>query len=178
MKEEVLLVNERDEVLGAMEKLRAHQEGRLHRAFSVIVFNDRHQMLIHQRADAKYHCGGLWTNACCSHPRLNETLAEAVQRRLMEEMGFTCDVQHVDEFIYRAELGNGLIEHEYDHVFVGTFNGSPKPSPEEVKDWKYIDLAELRDDMKKNPSSYTFWFREIMETRIKHILPINYDESL
>lgn len=176
--EEVVLVNERDEVLGAMEKLKAHQEGLLHRAFSVVIFNDKNQMLIHQRAESKYHCGGLWTNACCSHPRLNEPVEGAVIRRLQEEMGFTCSVEKVDEFIYRAEFENGLIEHEYDHIFVGKFNEAPNPNPSEVQNWKYIDVAELKKDITVNPSKYTFWFKEIIEKRMNKILPVNYDESL
>ena len=127
--EKVILVNEDDQSTGWMEKMEAHRKGVLHRAFSVFIFNDNGEMLIHRRALDKYHSGGLWTNACCSHPREGETTEESAHRRLMEEMGFDCDIQEQFSFIYRAELDNDLIEHELDHVFFGRFNGKPSSPP-------------------------------------------------
>lgn len=160
---DVVLVDENDQVLGTMEKLQAHQEGRLHRAFSVIVFNDNDEMLIHKRASDKYHCGGLWTNACCSHPRLDESPKEAALRRMQEEMGFTTSIEYIGQFIYKTAFENGLIEHELDHVFVGRFNGEPIPNAEEVEDFKYIGMDELKKDIENSPQDYTVWFKKIVE---------------
>jgi len=157
--EQVILVDERDNALGAMEKMEAHRRAVLHRAFSVFVFNDRGEMLIHRRAIEKYHSGGLWTNACCSHPREGETTEEAAHRRMMEEMGFDCEMQEEFSFIYRAELDNELTEHELDHVFFGRFNGIPTPNPEEVCEWKYISPELLHRDVKLRPTAYTEWFK-------------------
>lgn len=172
---EVVLVNERDEVLGTMEKLRAHEEGLLHRAFSVIIFNSRGQMLIHQRAKEKYHCGGLWTNACCSHPRLDETPENGAKRRLAEEMGFSTDVHYMGSFIYKVDFENGLTEHEYDHMFCGYYDGEPVPNSEEVEDWKFVSMHDLLTDVDKNPENYTFWFKDILKNRRKELL--SYDQS-
>jgi len=157
--EKVILVNEDDRSTGWMEKMEAHRNGVLHRAFSVFVFNDKGEMLIHRRALDKYHSGGLWTNACCSHPREGETTEEAAHRRLMEEMGLDCDIQEQFSFIYRAELDNDLIEHELDHVFFGRFNGNPVPHPEEVCEWKYVSLQALHRDVNMRPGAYTEWFK-------------------
>jgi isopentenyl-diphosphate delta-isomerase len=172
---EVVLVNEKDEILGTMEKLRAHEEGVLHRAFSVIIFNSKGEMLIHKRASDKYHCGGLWTNACCSHPRLNESPLEGAKRRLEEEMGFTTTLSQNGSFIYKVDLENGLIEHEYDHLFIGHYDQNPSPNTSEVEDWKYISVNELLASIKEHPKAYTFWFKEIVKNRLNEI--INYDKS-
>mgnify|MGYP000240961405 FL=1 len=171
--DEVVLVNEKDETMGTMEKLRAHEDGLLHRAFSVIIFNSNGDMLIHKRASDKYHCGGLWTNACCSHPRLNESPIEGANRRLKEEMGFTTALRKNGSFIYRVELENGLIEHEYDHLFIGHYDKSPEPNPAEVEDWKYISVNDLLESINDNPEAYTFWFKEIVKNRLNDI--IKYD---
>ena len=157
--EHVILVDKNDAPQGLMEKMEAHEKGLLHRAFSVFVFNDQGDFLIHRRAAHKYHSGGLWTNACCSHPRDNETPEEAAHRRLQEEMGFDCPLQKAFEFTYRSELDNGLTEHEYDHVFLGTFNGVPELNPEETDAYKYISREELLRDVKENPGNYTEWFK-------------------
>lgn len=170
--EEVILVNEHDEPIGLMEKIQAHREGRLHRAFSVLIFNDDNEILIHRRADDKYHCGGLWTNACCSHPREHESTLDAALRRLQEEMGFYCPLFHVDEFIYKAHFDNGLIEYEYDHIFIGAFNENPYPNPWEVADWKYVDLSWLKQNISEYPDSYTAWFKDIIINRLENILKI------
>lgn len=159
MQEWVILVNERDQEIGRMEKLEAHQKGLLHRAFSIFLFNDHDEMLIHQRALNKYHSPGLWTNACCSHPRPGESIAEAATRRLMEEMGIQTPLDIAFSFIYRCEFDNGLIEHELDHVFVGRFNGIPIPHPNEVHDWKFVAVDSLLNDVSENPELYTAWFK-------------------
>lgn len=169
MAEQVILVDERDQELGLMEKMEAHRKGLLHRAFSVFIHNDEGQMMIHQRARHKYHSGGLWSNACCSHPRRGETIIEAGQRRLMEEMGFVTELEEVLEFIYRAELDNDLTEHEYDHVLTGRFNAAPNPNPDEVGDWKWVDVDELRKDIEDHPGHYTEWFKIIFDRYIREV---------
>ncbi|MDP4845544.1 MAG: isopentenyl-diphosphate Delta-isomerase, partial [Salibacteraceae bacterium] len=145
--EKVILVNENDQAIGTMEKMEAHEKALLHRAFSVFIFNSKNEMLIHQRAFSKYHSGGLWTNACCSHPRENETAEQAAHRRLEEEMGFDCDINHQFSFVYKAELDQGLTEHEFDHVFTGIYESEIKPNPEEVAAFKYISISDLKKDL-------------------------------
>lgn len=167
---DVVLVDENDRDLGTMEKLQAHQEGRLHRAFSVIIFNDKNEMLIHQRAKSKYHCGGMWTNACCSHPRLSEDPKDAALRRMQEEMGFTTPIEYVGQFIYRTEFDNGLIENELDHLFVGRYSGVPTPNPEEVEDFQYIGIDELKIDIENSPQKYTVWFKKIIENYLTELI--------
>lgn len=160
MEEELLiLVDEDDYPLGLMEKMEAHKKGKLHRAFSIFVFNTNMKLLLQQRADTKYHSAGLWSNTCCSHPRHGEKTIDAAKRRLKEEMGLQCDLIFVFSFVYKAELNNGLIEHEYDHVFVGISNEEPITNPNEVKAWKYITLTELKNDIAKNPEQYTEWLK-------------------
>ena len=154
-----MLVDERDAELGLMEKMQAHKEGRLHRAISIFIFNTKNEMLLQKRAAGKYHSPGLWTNACCSHPRSNEHVKMTAIRRLREEMGMSAPLQQKFSFIYKADMKNGLIEHEYDHVFTGITDEQPLPDPSEVADWKYISLKELKADLEKNPSLYTAWFR-------------------
>jgi isopentenyl-diphosphate Delta-isomerase len=158
VQEQLILVNERDEAIGVGEKIAAHLDGVLHRAFSVFIFNSVGQLLLQKRASTKYHSRGLWSNTCCGHPRPGESVEEASRRRLKEEMGFDCEVQKVFEFIYRASLEDGLSEYEYDHVLIGKFDGDPTPNGGEVDDWKWADLTTLRLDMKASPDKYTFWF--------------------
>jgi isopentenyl-diphosphate Delta-isomerase len=157
--EKVILVNENDQAIGTMEKMEAHEKALLHRAFSVFIFNSKNEMLIHQRAFSKYHSGGLWTNACCSHPRENETAEQAAHRRLEEEMGFDCDIDHQFSFVYKAELDQGLTEHEFDHVFTGIYESEIKPNPEEVAAFKYISISDLKKDLNAHPERYTEWFK-------------------
>ena len=159
----VILVNEQDEPIGSMPKLEAHQEGLLHRAFSVLVYNAKNEMLIHQRAMGKYHSEGLWTNACCSHPKPGETVIEAAHRRLEEEMNFDCDLKHEFNFIYKTPLENDLFEHEFDHVLSGTFEGEFTPNPSEVMDYRWISLADLKIEIASKPEAFTFWFKMIIE---------------
>jgi isopentenyl-diphosphate delta-isomerase len=158
MKEEVILVNEDDDVTGTMEKMEAHRKGSLHRAFSVFIFNSRGEMLLQQRALSKYHSPGLWTNACCSHPKPNEETKVAAQRRLKEELGFETTVTKVFDFVYKAEFDNGLTEHEFDHVFTGEYNGELKIDPEEVKDYCYKQLSDVKNSLLSHPAKYTAWF--------------------
>lgn len=162
MKEEqVILVNEKDVSLGVMPKMEAHQKGKLHRAFSVFIFNKNGELLLQQRASNKYHSPGLWTNTCCSHQRVGETNIEAGRRRLHEEMGFVCDLKEVFWFVYKAPFDNGLTEHELDHVMVGYFDKNPIINKVEVKSFKWMHLEDIRIDMKKNGHIYTEWFKII-----------------
>ncbi len=163
--EYVVLVNEKDEEVGVMEKLEAHKRGgTLHRAFSIFIFDDEGRLMLQLRSKRKYHAGGLWTNTVCSHPRPGESVEKAVRRRLEEEMGFTTAVDRVGALIYRAPVGNGLTEYEYDHVFVGFYNDEPVPNPEEADGWKWVEWEGLLRDVKKNPHAYTPWFRIILES--------------
>ena len=156
--DEVVLVDERDNVLGSLPKLQAHREGRLHRAISVFVFNSRGEMLLQRRASGKYHSGGLWTNACCSHPRPGEKPHQAAIRRLQEEMGVECALEYAFSFLYRAELDGGLTEHELDHVFVGEIDETPVPDPDEVSEWRWLSMEDVRAELEANPDSFTAWF--------------------
>jgi len=167
--EHVILVDKEDKPLGLMEKMEAHEKGLLHRAFSVFIFNEKNELLLQRRALSKYHSGGLWTNTCCSHPRENESVEQAAMRRLNEEMGFDCEVKNIFSFVYKAVLDNELTEHELDHVLVGKYELTPVPNPEEVCDWKYINLKELEEDMEMNPDNYTIWFQLIFK-RVKDYL--------
>ncbi len=161
--EQVILVDERDNEIGLGEKMQTHKEGKLHRAFSVFVFNSKGETLLQKRAATKYHGGGLWSNTCCSHPRKGETPEVAAKRRLQEEMGFVCDLKTLYWFIYKTDVSNDLIEHELDHVIVGKFDEQPKINSEEVADWKWVSLEELKKDMENKPEQYTFWFKKVME---------------
>lgn len=159
----VVLVNEQDQEIGVMPKLEAHQKGLLHRAFSVLIYNSKNEMLIHQRAMGKYHSEGLWTNACCSHPKPGETVIEAAHRRLQEEMGFDCALQHHFHFTYKTPLENQLFEHEFDHVLSGIYEGEFTPNPEEVMDFRWVSTNDLKAEIAKNPAAFTFWFKMILE---------------
>ena len=155
--EQVTLVNERDEATGRMEKLEAHRVGALHRAFSIFIFNREGRLLLQQRADGKYHSAGLWTNSCCGHPRPGEPTEQAARRRLREELGIACALSEEFTFLYRAELGNGLVEHELDHVFFGQYDGPFFPAPDEVKDLRWMRMNDLADDLRTSPGNYTAW---------------------
>lgn len=156
---EVVLVNEQDQEQGIMEKMEAHRKALLHRAFSVFIYNRAGEMLLQQRATHKYHSGGLWTNACCSHPGPGESLLESAERRLREEMGFSAPLRKVFSFVYKAELDQGLTEYEFDHVLVGTYDGPVEPNPEEVQDYSYRPVEWVREDMSSRPAVYTEWFK-------------------
>lgn len=174
MREYLVLVDESDRPVGRIEKLAAHESGLLHRAFSVLVFNERGEVLLQRRAEGKYHSAGLWSNTCCGHPRPEEQTMSAARRRLREEMGFECDLTQVGTFRYRARLDNGLTEHEIDHVFVGEFDGEVCPNPEEVVDWSWIDTGELSTRLQSESDAFTFWFRQIWDRYRPHFeLPLN-----
>ena len=161
--EQVILVDQEDHAIGTMEKMEAHQKGLLHRAFSVVIFNSKGEILLQKRARSKYHSGGLWTNACCSHPLPGEALENATRRKLKQEMGIDLKTEYAYKFFYRTRLDSGLIEHECDHVFTGIFDGEPVINTHEVEDWKYISLDELRRDISLNPAHYTYWFKLILD---------------
>lgn len=167
--EYVVLVDERDLETGVMEKLQAHREGKLHRAVSVFIFNSKGEMLLQQRAAGKYHSAGLWTNACCSHPRQGEAVHEAARRRLYEEMGLACVLNEAFTFVYKAHFENGLTEHEYDHVFIGVTDTVPAPDKTEVAAWNYLDREALETDIKAHPDQYTEWFKICLEKRRKEL---------
>ncbi|NIG55235.1 isopentenyl-diphosphate Delta-isomerase [Chitinophaga sp. Cy-1792] len=166
---EVILVNESDEAIGQMEKMEAHQKGLLHRAFSVFVVNDAGEMLIQQRALDKYHSGGLWTNTCCSHPEPGETTLEAAHRRLTEEMGFDCPLQEIFSFTYKNIFNNGLTEHEFDHVLVGTYNGPVHPNADEVNSYQTLTPDTILNMMEKEPDSFTVWFHKALPMVLEHL---------
>ncbi len=161
--EKVILVNEHDEQIGLMPKQEAHEKGVLHRAFSIFIFNDNGDLMLQQRAMHKYHSPGLWTNTCCSHQREGESSLKAGFRRLDEEMGFTTNLKEKTSFIYKAPFDNGLTEHEFDHILVGTFNEDPTINPDEVAQWKWMPLKEVKEDILNNPEQYTAWFKIIFE---------------
>jgi isopentenyl-diphosphate Delta-isomerase len=161
--ESVVLVDEKDNAIGIMEKMEAHEKGLLHRAFSILLFNNKGEILLQKRSAKKYHSGGLWTNTCCSHPLPGETMEDATSRKLKQEMGIETTLEFSYKFFYKTDLDKGLIEHECDHVFIGTFNGVPYVNKEEVEDWKFIDIKTLQRDISKNPDAYTQWFKLIMK---------------
>lgn len=166
-KEHVVLVDEQDNEVGTCEKLSAHLESKLHRAVSVLLFNNEGKYLLQQRAFNKYHSGGLWSNACCGHPRPGEAAKDCAERRLFEEMGIRCSLAKGFDFIYKADLGEGLTEHEFDHVFIGTFNGDAMPNADEAADWKWMTEEELVKDISENPDQYTYWFKLLVPKILK-----------
>lgn len=155
---QVILVNNQDEPIGTMDKLEVHQKGLLHRAFSIFIFNATGEMLLQQRATEKYHSGGLWTNACCSHPLPGEKTIDAAHRRLKEELGFDTDLLPAFQFTYKADFENGLTEHEFDHVFIGQYEGDVQPDPAEVKEFTYIKVGDINKELQLHPEKYTAWF--------------------
>lgn len=154
---QVILVNQFDQQMGTCEKIKAHEEALLHRAFSVFIYHD-HFMCIQKRAAHKYHCPSLWTNTCCSHPMPKETTLDAANRRLFEECGIHADIEEIFHFTYFAQFSNGLCEYEVDHVFIGKSNEKIISDPEEIEETKWIDFDELLEDVQKNPKKYTPWF--------------------
>ncbi|MFD0762503.1 isopentenyl-diphosphate Delta-isomerase [Lutibacter aestuarii] len=161
--EQVILVNEKDEKIGLMPKMEAHEKALLHRAFSVFIFNDKNELLLQQRAADKYHSPLLWTNTCCSHQRDGESNLEAGKRRLQEEMGFVCELEEKTSFIYKAPFDNGLTEHELDHIMVGYYNENPILNKEEVESYKWMTLEAVKNDIQHQPALYTEWFKIIFE---------------
>lgn len=156
--EEVILVEENDVQVGTMEKMEAHLHGALHRAFSIFIFNGKGEMLLQQRAASKYHSAGLWTNACCSHPRPGEATAEAAHRRLNEELGFVTTLTKAFSFTYTSTFDNGLTENEFDHVYIGTFDGKISPHVSEVQDYCFKKMDDILSSLQTHPKKYTYWF--------------------
>lgn len=169
MEEKVVLVNAKDEVLGLMNKLEAHQKGLLHRAFSVFLFDKEGRMLLQKRASSKYHSPNQWTNACCSHPRGNETYQNAAIRRLQEELGISCHLEKKFDFIYKANVGGGLWEHELDTVFTGVFEGEFNLNPDEVSEIRYISWGDLEREIEEKPETFTEWFKIILKEYKQHL---------
>jgi len=154
--EQLILVDQSDRPVGTAPKMAAHQQGLLHRAFSIFVINQKQQILLQKRAKQKYHSGGLWTNTCCSHPRPGETTIAAADRRLQEEMGFSCELEEIFSFTYFAKLDHELSEHEFDHVFLGKFEGKPILNPAEAEDWRWCSITDLQSDILIHPNHYSF----------------------
>jgi isopentenyl-diphosphate delta-isomerase len=167
--EYVVLVNEQDQVLGQLEKIEAHELGLLHRAFSVLLLNDRGELLLQQRAAHKYHSPLLWTNTCCSHQRPNETTLMAAERRLKEEMGMSAPMQTAFKFQYKATLDQGLTEHELDHVLFGYTNQDPNINPEEVAAFRWISMAQLLQELQSKRDSFTIWFQILLDQHLEKI---------
>jgi len=155
---DVILVDEHDQPVGTMEKLEAHQKALLHRAFSVFIFNDKGEMLLQKRAAGKYHSPGLWTNACCSHPKPGEDTLASAAKRLQEEMGFTTPLEKAFDFTYQAPFDNGLTEFEFDHVLIGKYSGEISPEPAEVAEFCFKAMADIRKSMQATAHLYTVWF--------------------
>ena len=156
---DVILVDDQDEAIGTMEKMAVHEKALLHRAFSIFIFNSKGLMLLQQRAAKKYHSANLWTNTCCSHPHPGDNTLQAAKKRLQEEMGFSTDLKKAFSFIYKAPFDNGLTEYEYDHVFVGYYDGDISPDPNEVGDYCFMSLKEISAAITSHPDKYTEWFK-------------------
>jgi isopentenyl-diphosphate delta-isomerase len=173
MIERVILVDTNNEQVGTMEKMEAHRKGLLHRAFSIFIFNSEGKMLLHQRAHDKYHCGGMWTNAVCSHPRPGENQSQALRRKMKQEMGFFTEVSKAFDYTYRAELNNGLVEYEYDEVFLGTYDGKLSPNPDEVNDYRFASIADISEEIRQNGDSFTPWFKLLFEPISQYYKSLN-----
>jgi isopentenyl-diphosphate delta-isomerase len=169
MEELVVLVDEKNNQIGLMPKMEAHEKALLHRAFSVFVFNKKGELMLQQRAASKYHSPLLWTNTCCSHQREGEGNLDAGMRRLQEEMGFTTSLKEVFSFIYKAPFDNGLTEHEFDHVLIGNFNDIPNINKEEAEAYKWMPMEDVKTDIEKNPAIYTEWFKIIFKESYQKI---------
>lgn len=167
--EKVILVNEKDEAIGLMPKMEAHEKALLHRAFSVFILNDKNEVMLQKRAAHKYHSPSLWTNTCCSHQRDGEDSIQAGERRLKEEMGFTVPLKELFSFIYKAPFDNGLTEHELDHVLIGYYNDAPEINRDEVSDYCYKSLEAIKEDITIHPEAYTVWFKIIFEKFYEHL---------
>ncbi len=165
----VVLVDESDQQLGQMDKLLAHKKGLLHRAFSIFIFNNRGDLLLQQRALDKYHGGGLWTNTCCSHPQIGEDVLDSAQERLFFEMGISCELSYSFSFIYHAKVENNLIEHEYDHVFIGFTDTDPILNPSEAADFKWWSVEQIATDISVHPARYTYWFKAALPQVIQKL---------
>lgn len=167
--QKIAIVNIYNQIIGYQDKLEVHREGILHRAFSIFVFNEKREMLLQQRAFSKYHSPGLWTNTCCSHATENKEFETSIHERLMEEMGFDCKLDYQFLFKYKVDFENGLIEHEIDHVYFGFSSEDPNPNPEEVAAYCWVNAKDIRDEIKKHPEKFTYWFKLIFERVIERV---------
>lgn len=158
-KDHVIVVNEKDEWMGTIDKMKAHQEGILHRAFSVFIINNKNELLLQQRAADKYHSGGLWSNTCCSHPAPGESTLAAAHRRLNEEMGFDCELESLFSLRYKSEVGNQLIENEFDYIYIGRYNGIVTINTEEAKDYAFVSAEKIKEMIAESPEIFTAWFK-------------------
>ncbi|QCK15310.1 isopentenyl-diphosphate Delta-isomerase [Mangrovivirga cuniculi] len=169
MADQLILVNEHDEITGYGEKLPVHEKGLLHRAFSIFVVNSNNELLLQQRALHKYHSAGLWANTCCSHPIKDENQENTIHRRLKEEMGFDCELEKLFEFVYKTEFGNGLTEYEYDHVYLGRYDKDPIPNHDEVADFKWVPLNEIKNLMNDSPEKFAYWTKFAIDEFLLYI---------
>lgn len=165
---QVILVDSEDREIGVMEKLEAHRKGLLHRAFSIFLFNGKGEMLLQKRAESKYHCGGLWSNACCSHPQPDKDIQWCLQEKLYQELRISAHLQKAFSLTYRAELDNGLTEFEYDHIYIGQFEGELHPNPKEVSSYRYVSIDSIADELKSKPEVFTPWFKILFEPLRTH----------
>ncbi|MBT0718728.1 isopentenyl-diphosphate Delta-isomerase [Rosenbergiella epipactidis] len=156
---EVILVDEHDNPLGKMEKLAAHRQGRLHRAITVYIFNTKQQLMLQQRAFSKYHCGGLWSNTCCGHPFPNESTPQAAERRLEEEMGLKLPLTKLTQTYYNLPVTDGLVEHEFGHIFTGLTDQLPVLNPNEAENYRFASLSEVQQELITSPERFTPWFK-------------------
>lgn len=163
MKEYIITVDTNDNEIGSAEKIEAHELGLLHRALSIIVINKNKEILLQKRYSGKYHSPGLWTNTCCTHPNVGETVSDAAKRRLVEELGFSCNLEEVFTFIYKASFDNGLTEYEFDHVLIGCYDNKTNPNPQEVEEIKWIELEKVKSNIGLNPNEYTYWFKYMLD---------------
>jgi len=168
-KADIILVNRKNRLIGFGKKEAVHKKGILHRAFSVFILNDKNELLLQQRSKRKYHSGGLWTNACCSHPKPGENTLVAAHRRLQEEMGFDCKLKKIFSFIYKTKFKNNTFENEFDYVYIGHYGGKINPNKKEVENYKWVDLNLIKKDLLKNPDFYTVWFKICFKKFLKHI---------
>jgi len=167
---QVILVDENDQEIGQEEKIKAHSDGgKLHRAFSIFVINSKGELMMQKRAKTKYHCGELWSNTCCSHPKPGEEIVQAAHRRLQEEMGFDCDLKEGFSLIYKVPFDNGLTEFEFDHFLFGNYDSEPKINPEEADEWKWIKIEDLEKDVAENPDFYTPWLKIALPRVVEYL---------
>ena len=163
MNDDLILVDNDDNIVGYADKFRVHQEGLLHRAFSLFIMNQNNELMLQKRAANKYHSAGLWANTCCSHPLRSEDQQQAIHNRIMFEMGFDCELSELFRFTYYAELDHGMIEYELDRVYHGNYEGKPTPNPDEVSDWRWMNIEALKKDLKENPEQYVYWLKEAFD---------------